>query len=72
MARFRNDAPAEPVVFSTGTCATATADGIGYNLREGEVWAADDPLVLTHPGLFSDTPPAPAFPRRTVRAVEDA
>jgi hypothetical protein len=41
-------------------------------LREGEVWAADDPLVLTHPGLFSDTPPAPAFPRRTVRAVEDA
>jgi hypothetical protein len=56
-------------VYSTGTCGTADADGIGYNLREGECWAADDPLVLLRPGLFSDTPPGPNFPRRTVQHV---
>jgi len=71
MARS-NKAPAERVVFSTATCATADADGVGYSLREGEVWSAQDPLVALHPGLFSDTPPGPNFPRRTVRAVEDA
>lgn len=64
--------PPVNVVYATATCATATADGIGIVLREGDVWAADDPAVLAHPGLFSDTPPAPNFPRRTVRAVEQA
>ena len=69
MARFKN-APADiAYVYATGTCGTATADGIGIVLREGDVWAADDPLVLARPGLFADTPPAPHFPRRTV-AVE--
>ena len=71
MARFKDAVPAGRLVFSTATCATATADGIGVDLREGDCWAADDPLVLARPGLFSDTPPAPNFPRRTVRAVED-
>ena len=65
MARS-NKAPAERVVFSTANCATATADGIGVNLREGDCWDASDPLVIARPGLFSDTPPAPRFPRRTV------
>jgi hypothetical protein len=59
-------------VYATATCGTATADGIGIDLREGDCWAADDPLVLAHPGLFADTPPAPNFPRRTVLAVEQA
>jgi hypothetical protein len=71
MARSK-DAPAGRFVYATATCGTATTDGIGVNVREGDVWAAEDDLVLTHPGLFSDTPPAPNFPRRTVRAVEDA
>ncbi len=57
-------------VFATATCATGTEDEIPVNLREGDVWAADDPLVLARPGLFSDTPPAPNFPRRTVRVKD--
>jgi len=57
-------------VYSTANCGTCDTQGVDINLREGDVWAADDPLVLARPGLFSDTPPAPNFPRRTVR-VED-
>jgi hypothetical protein len=59
-------------VYSTATCATANSDGIGVDLREGDVWAADDPLVLARPGLFADFPPGPNFPRRTVHAIEQA
>ena len=59
-------------VFATASCGTATADGLTVNLREGDVWAADDPLVLARPGLFSTEPPAPRFPRRTVAASETA
>jgi len=70
VARLNKIATAR-VVYATATCGTATADGIGIVLREGECWAADDPLVIARPGLFSDTPPAPHFPRRTV-AVTDA
>jgi hypothetical protein len=69
MSRFKNDAPVK-VVFATATCGTATVDGIGVNIREGDVWAADDPICLARPGLFSDTPPAPNFPRRTVAIPE--
>lgn len=69
MARSKDNP--ERFVYATATCATATADGIGIDLREGDVWAAEDPLVLARPGLFSDTPPAPYFPRRTV-AKDDA
>ena len=58
--------PAARVVYACATCGTATADGIGIDLREGDCWDASDPLVLARPGLFSDTPPAPHFPRRTV------
>ena len=73
MARFNNPPAARfAYVYATANCGTATADGIGVNLREGDVWDALDPLVLARPGLFSDTPPAPHFPRRTVRAVEQA
>jgi hypothetical protein len=57
-------------VYVSGTCGTATPDGLTVDLREGDVWAADDPLVLARPGLFSETPPPPYFPRRTVAAVE--
>jgi|GEM_PF-4553392 len=71
MARFK-DSPAGHFVYAVATCGTATADGIGVVLREGDVWAADDPLVLLRPGLFADEPPAPNFPRRTVPAVEPA
>jgi hypothetical protein len=71
MARFTN-VPDPRYVYAVANVGTADADGVGYNLREAEVWDALDPLVALHPGLFSDTPPSPNFPRRTVRAVEDA
>ena len=66
MARFKDNP--ERYVYACATCGTATADGIGIVLREGDVWDATDPLVLARPGLFADTPPAPHFPRRTVPA----
>lgn len=28
-------------------------DGIPYRVNAGEAWAADDPLVLLHPGMFT-------------------
>ena len=52
-------------VYATADCA-AGLDGIIVNLREGECWAGDDPLVLSRPGLFCAEPPGPRFPRRTV------
>ena len=58
-------------VYATANCGTATTDGLGVNLREGDVWAGDDPLVVARPGLFCDEPPGPRFPRRSV-AVEGA
>ena len=58
-------------MYAVATCGTATVDGIGIDLREGDVWAADDPLVRDKPGLFCPEPPGPRFPRRSV-AVEGA
>ena len=60
-----------PYVYACATCGTATADGLGVDLREGDVWAGDDPLVRDKPGLFCSEPPRPHFPRRSV-AVEGA
>lgn len=40
-------------VYATAT----TIVGPGrVRIYEGEVWAADDPVVKAHPDLFSDTP----------------
>ena len=61
----------DPYVYATGTCAAATADGMPVDLREGDVWAADDAFVLARPEFFAGTPPGPRFPRRSV-AVEGA
>ncbi len=59
-------------VYAAANCATTTSEGLSVILREGDVWAADDPLTKLHPSLFSDTPPGPRFPRRTVAVVEQA
>lgn len=64
--------PPMKVVYATADCGTATAEGLSVNLREGDVWAADDPLVKLRPGLFSETPPGPRFPRRTVEQATAA
>lgn len=36
--------------------ATAGRDGHISRVTKGEVWRADDPLVLANPDLFSDEP----------------
>ena len=59
------------IVYCTANGAASTSDGIPVRLIEGEPWDADDPFVRSHPGVFSDTPPAPRFPRRS-QAVEQA
>jgi hypothetical protein len=59
------------VVFASATCVAVVDDGSTAALREGEPWAADDPFVLSRPDLFSDEPPAPHFPRRTVQVSAD-
>lgn len=64
--------PPIKIVYAASTCGASTAEGIGVNLRAGDPWAADDPFVLARPELFSDEPPGPEFPRRTVHVVEQA
>ena len=44
------------IVYANTTCSTGTADGTVIRLIAGDAWAADDPLVLERPGLFSDEP----------------
>ena len=58
------------LVYASADCAASTNDGIPVTVREGDVWAADDPFVIARPSLFSTEPPGPNFHRRTV-AVED-
>lgn len=52
------------LVYAVATCGSETADGLTVNLTRGDCWAADDPFVKAHPGLFSDE----AIPRRTTAA----
>jgi hypothetical protein len=46
-------------VFATADCGTGLSNGLSLHLRRGQVWAADDPLVIEKEGqgLFSDEPP---------------
>lgn len=46
---------APSVVFAVAT-AGCGADGMTLQIREGDTWAADDPIVLANPGLFSSEP----------------
>ena len=64
--------PPVKIVYASTSCTTGTPDGGFIQLSEGEPWASDDPIVLTHPDLFSSFPPPPNFPRRSVAAVEQA
>jgi hypothetical protein len=43
--------------FATSTCGVGLKDGLTIHLSRGSVWASDDPLVIQHEELFSDTPP---------------
>lgn len=47
----------EPIVFALSTCTTTDpATGLIIRLREGELWAADDPFVKARPDLFGAQP----------------
>ncbi len=59
-------------VFATANTAAATSEGLSVAVMAGEPWDADDPFVRSHPGLFSEDPPGPIYPRRTVARVIDA
>lgn len=56
------------LVYAAQSTTTVAPNGISVRLNRGEVWAADDPLVLARPGLFTPV----ADPRRTVPVVEEA
>lgn len=58
-------------VFARSTTSTGSGDGRVFQIREGEVWAADDPLVKANPDLFSDEP-TKLSRSSAVRSVEQA
>lgn len=55
--------PKDAVVYAVAQCGTEV-NGVTINLKPGDCWAADDPVVLQHPGLFQTDP----IPRRSVDA----
>jgi hypothetical protein len=70
MTPFRSNKPVQhkyPFVFAAADCGTGTRDGLTVHLRRGQVWAADDPIVVEHEGqgLFVDEPPADMLCRST-------
>lgn len=45
------------IVFSiVGSTSVGAPNGGVHRLNKGEPWDADDPVVLAHPELFSDSP----------------
>lgn len=44
------------IVYAKQSCITHLPGGVPVRLREGDLWDADDPVVKTHPNLFSDEP----------------
>lgn len=56
-------------VYALASMVVANPAGGTVRIREGDVWAADDPLVKARPALFSRTPVAV---HRTVSPVEQA
>jgi hypothetical protein len=51
------------IVYGATDCRLMGKDGMPYNVRYNDVWAADDPLVLQFPDVFS------AEPLRILRTV---
>lgn len=52
------------IVYVLADLFTSNGQGGQIQLREGEPWAVDDPLVKSRPELFTDSPRL----RRTVEA----
>jgi hypothetical protein len=61
---------AAAVVFARQSCSVTDASGLKVRLVEGEVWAADDPLVRARPDFFSVLPPTVRRSGPAVREVE--
>jgi hypothetical protein len=44
------------VVYAVTSFMAGLPDGGQYPVRGGQHWPADDPVVLAHPGMFSEDP----------------
>lgn len=44
------------IVYAKSNTAVPGPHGSTFDLREGEAWDADDPVVAGRPDAFSDTP----------------
>lgn len=44
------------LVFANASCSITDGNGMIYQLRRGEPWDADDPLVVSRPTFFSKVP----------------
>lgn len=44
------------IVFATGTAVVTMEGGWTLRVEHGSHWPADDPVVISHPGLFSEDP----------------
>lgn len=44
------------IVYAKSTTSVSNEHGVIYRLEGGQAWSASDPVVKTHPELFSDTP----------------
>ncbi len=47
----------ERIVYAKINARLMDERGLSYNIVEGQVWAAGDPLVRQYPDHFSDEPP---------------
>lgn len=45
-----------PVVYASADAAPAAPNGGTVQIRKGQHWAADDPVVKQYPDLFSSDP----------------
>lgn len=44
------------IVYAKSTTSIGGPNGLTYQLIAGEAWNADDPVVVSHPGFFSELP----------------
>lgn len=56
MSSKNSPTPDAAVVYAAATVACVTAEGVPVVLHEGDMWAADDALVLHRPDLFTSEP----------------
>jgi hypothetical protein len=73
MPRSKPTEPTTAVVFAKDTLSCGRRDGVTLRLTRGQCWAADDPICLERPDLFSPVPTAVlrSTPPHTVGELRD-